>query len=355
MVASIKHGKSIMVAMVLSAVPASGAAWGFQPLGADAPAIPVEAARKERDPLEFWFDPARARAGAAAQLVLAQQPFTVAAMRIAGKAMQVWSEAEFAGDRAPELNPRWLASAAERDGKPMPNLEKRPPDLVTKAERDYILLYNQAVVDSFQTPIDAFINSAKENDHVSFARMHQQTGKLRGKVIAIKGHLRRLRKFDASESLQKKGIKHVYEGWIALPTEGAHPICVVFPINEKVKPAENMNRWVEFYGYLINRYKYRSGRGDLDTPFLIGPTVIPSPQPPPDVQDPVVTHTMLYGMVGFIVAVALAVVALNLWFRRGDRKVRDHLDNLQAERALEALSKPQPFEEGDRPHENGAL
>lgn len=348
-----KHWRTLLGCLAVSALW-GGTASAFQELGADAPAIPVEA-KKARDPLEFWFDPSRARAGAAAQMVLAQEPVTVAAMRIAGKAMQVWSEAEFAGDKAPELNPRWLASVGERDGKPMPNIEKRAPDLVTRAERDYIAVYNQAVVDSFQTPITAFINSASDNPNVSFARMHQQTGKLRGKVIAVKGHLRRLREFDASPSLQAKGVKHVYEGWIALPTEGAHPICVVFPIlPEKLKPAENMNRWVEFYGYLINRYKYRSGRGDLETPFLIGPTVIPAPQPPPD-QSEIVTPKVLYGFVGFIVAIALTVIALNLWFRRGDRKIREHVANRQAERAMEALSQPETFEDTDKAHSNGAL
>ncbi|MBM4068618.1 MAG: hypothetical protein FJ271_06685 [Planctomycetes bacterium] len=337
---------------VLSAL-CDNAASGFQELGAEAPAVPIEAVKRERDPLEFWFDPVRARAGATAQLILAQQPVTATALRIAGKALQVWGETEFGSERAPDLDARRLASISERDGKPMPNLEKRAPDLVTKAERDYIAIYNQAFVNSFQTPIGAFIKSARENEHVNFARMYQQTGKLRGKVIPIKGFLRRLREFDASPSLQAKGIKYIYEGWIALPTDGAHPICVVFPIlPEKLKPTENMNRWVEFYGYLINRYKYRSGRGDLETPFLIGPTVIPAPQPPPDEQASVVTPTMLYGFVGFIVAVALTVVALNLWFRRGDRQVRDHLAQRQAERALEAFSGPQPFEP-DKPHEHG--
>lgn len=353
MFATLKRWQALLGSLAVSLV-CGDTAIGFQELGGDAPAIPIEAPRKG-DPLEFWFDPVRAGAGATAQMVLAQQPFMVAAMRIAGRAFQVWSEPEFAGEWAPELNPRWLASIGERDGKPMPNLEKRAPDLVTRAERDYIAIYNQAVVDSFQTPMSAFIKSAKENEHVSFARMHQQTGKLRGKVIPIKGFLRRLREFDASPSLQAKGIKHVYEGWIALRTEGAHPICVVFPIlPEKLKPAENMNRWVEFYGYLINRYRYRSGRGDLETPFLIGPTVIPAPQPAPDEHTSVVTPTMLYGFIGFVVAVALTVVALNLWFRRGDRKVRDHLAQRQAERASEAFSDPLPLEDMDEP-QNGAV
>lgn len=342
-----KYWKAV-VFLTIAAGFIAGSARGFQ----EVPAIPVEAAKKERDPLEFWFNPDRARAGAAAQVVLGQHPFAVAALRIGGVALQVWSEPEFASDRAPELNPRWLSNIAERDGKPMPNLKGRAPDLISKAEKDYIAVYNQAVVDSFQTPIDAFINSAKDNDHVTFAHMYEQTDKYRGKVIPVKGHLRRLRKFDAPDRLQQSGIKYIYEGWIAVPTYRTHPVCVLFPLlPDSLKPAENMDRWVEFYGYLINRYKYRSGRGDLDTPLLIGPTVIPAPQPPAPGGE-IVTPKILYGLVGFIVSVALAVIVLNLWFRRGDRKVRAHLENLQAERAIEALSNPEPFEQGEPPRKN---
>src|SRR5579864_2195925 len=76
--------------------------------------------KKARDPLEFWFDPRRAQPAAAVELIAAQNPFTIMAMRLRGHSLVVWGEPEFAAEEAPDLNRKWLTSAAERDNKPMP-------------------------------------------------------------------------------------------------------------------------------------------------------------------------------------------------------------------------------------------
>jgi hypothetical protein len=106
---------------------------------------------------------------------------------------------------------------------------------------------------------------------------------------------------------------------------------------------------VEFNGYVINLYKYRTGEKDArgqnlsrKTPFLIGPTVkLAQAPPPPEPASPLITPALLYGFVGFVCVVALFVLCLNMWFRKGDQRIRDRLAQLQAQRAMEMLEHPE--------------
>ena len=224
--------------------------------------VNAQKVQKVRDPLEFWFDPQRAQAAAVAELVAAQNPFTILALRIRGHDLVVWGEPEFAAEEAPPLDPQWLDAAQDRDGKPMPNIIGKAPDEISKSVKDYYRLYNQALVNAFRTPPEAFAKSAQGNEDVTFAHLYNETWKYRGKVVPVKGYLKRLRKYDAPVAARAQGVKFVYEGWIALPTYKTHPLCVLFPVlPDRLKPAENMNTWVEFNGYVINLYKYKSGKG----------------------------------------------------------------------------------------------
>lgn len=299
--------------------------------------------KKERDPLEFWFDPRRAQPAAVMELVAAQDPFTVLALRIRGHSLVVWGEPEFAPDEAPDLNRAWLASIRERDGKPMPDIANKEPDKIPQSVKDYYQLYNQALVNSFRTPPEAFAKSAQGNENITFAHLYNETWKYRGKVIPVKGHLMRLREYDAPIAAKAQGVRKIYEGWIAPPTHRSHPICVLFPVlPDSLKPAEKMDTWVEFNGYVINLYRYTSGRVDakgnlqpLNTVLMIGPTVKLAQAPPQS--GSIFSPTLLYGFVGFVGVVVLFIICLNLWFRKGDQRVKDRLAQLQAQRAVEML------------------
>jgi hypothetical protein len=181
--------------------------------------------------------------------------------------------------------------------------------------------------------------------------MYTQVDTYRGRVLHIEGRLLRLRKWDKiPKDAQEKGVKEVYEGWIALPLRGSHPVCVLFPIlPEGLEPAEQVDRDVSFDGYLICLYRYRSGKGDLDTPLLIGPSVRLTSAPAEVPTVSVVSPSLLYGFAGFVALVALLVGGLSWWFRRGDRRVREHLDKLREAKALEMLEgDPEPPANGDK-------
>jgi hypothetical protein len=307
---------------------------------AKAKAKPAAKQAKEDDPLKFWFDPRRAQPAAAAELILAQNPFTAALLRLSGKTWVVWGELEI-GDDVPELHPEWLDAAHDRDRKPMPDLRGRAPDEITKSERAIYSLYTQALVYAFRYPESAFAKKAKENEDVTFAHMYRETSKFRGKILHVEGHLKLLRKWDATVAAQAQGVRHVYEGWIHTQTRGAHPVCVLFPVlPEGLKPAEagKIDRWVEFDGYLISLFRYTTtGRGERDTPLLIGPTLKLGDQPPVADEKPLVSPALLYGFVSFVIVVAGLVAGLSWWFRRGDQRVRRHLDEIRAQRTVEML------------------
>ncbi len=295
--------------------------------------------------LEFWSRPERAKPAAAAQLVLARHPLTAAVLRDAGFRWSIWgNELAFAGNEAPPLNPAWLESIKDRDGRPMPDISGRPFAELPPSVRDYYNLYCQALEFADRVPVDAFAESAKENAHVTFAHMYEEPWKYRGKVIPIEGRLKRLRKLDAPEKAQQLGIKFIYEAWIFGPTYGANPITVIFTNPGGLKEAENMKpeRSVTFYGYFINRIKYRDAAGkERDTPFLIGPTLILSN--PPAAAQPAETgmsslmSLVLYGVVGTGLFVAGLMIGLSFWYRRSDAQVRSRLAQIQASRTVEML------------------
>jgi hypothetical protein len=337
----------MIVALAPTVTPAGDKGRAVKPGKANKPAVKRA---KETDPLQFWFDPRRAQPAAAAELVLAQNPYTILEMRYWSRKNLVWAEPEFASEEAPPLDPEWLADVRQRDRKPMPNLIGRAPDEIPKAYRSFINLYNEALVHAFWTPVDAFAKSARENKHVTFAHMYSQTDRYRGKVIHLEGQLHRVVKYDeVPRGARDRGVLELYEGWIFLPTVKSRPVCVIFPIlPEGLEPADRMNRRVAFDGYLIYLYRYRSARDrdpDLDTPLLIGPTVRLEAEPP-TADRPLASPALIIGFISFVAAVVLLVVGLSWWFRRGDRQVRDHLTRMQAQRTVQML-------EDDLPEGNG--
>src|SRR5580704_13114280 len=60
---------------------------------------------KVSDQLQFWFHPRRAQPAAAAELILAQNPYTILELRYWSRKKLVWAEPDFASEEAPPLDP----------------------------------------------------------------------------------------------------------------------------------------------------------------------------------------------------------------------------------------------------------
>ncbi|MFO0966880.1 MAG: hypothetical protein U0793_15005 [Gemmataceae bacterium] len=316
-------------------------------------------AQDKADPdLAFWADAQRQQAAAAAQVIIARDPILAAALRIEGKRLNVWNEPEFEEENALALDPRWLPFI--RDDTRPPDLTKR--ELVTdikKSEWAYRRIYHDALVKAFQTPPDVFHKSAGDNKGVTWEQLMNNPAFYRGKVVSIRGELRKLTVLPAPESL-RTNFEYVYEAWIKTPGKGL-PILAVFTVlPDKFKDFRNKDldqaEPVEFEGYFIMRYKYTK-RNDEEaiTPFLIGQTLRPGVAPAePSGWTVPLTVIFILGAI-FVVVVAL-MVGLRWWYGIEDRRIMAKINEVRAARSQEAeneLLRDDPAG-GLSPERNGA-
>ena len=291
---------------------------------------------------KFWDDPAIGPAAAAAQMVIARDPFTIAAMRAKGLDNFVWRELAFTGDTAPPLDKNLLNEV--KDGKLFPKVSGQvPKNEVPKDVMATYQLFNQMLINGFEMPLDAFKKSAEENAYITYSHLITPRGasRYRGEVVRVQGRMTKLRKYDATEAAKGHGFKFMYEAWIFGPTPGANPFCVFFPILPAgLEPAEKMDRKVTFYGYFLTNFKYDAGGGRRETPLLVGPTVILNDNLAVDPAEPPTTpfaFDVLLIVLGGLVVITIAVFLMNLWFRAGDDTVGKTI------RGIQAKNRPVPF------------
>lgn len=294
--------------------------------------------RAERD-MEFWSLPRRQRPAAAAELVLCPSPITMSALLMESRNLGVWIENDFLPKTVPPLNPDYLSWI--KDNTPTPDPRFLPPDKISKEKQAYIHVVNQAMVNSFDIPLETFIESAKDNEHVGFAHMWNQPDIYRGKVVAVKGRLIRLRKWDADMTARQNGIRYQYEGWIMPETKKTNPYWVMFPhLPEGIKPAEDMDKDVTFYGYFLKKIKYVSGeKKEATTLLFVGPTVLLADKPAVVVDPPLPIPVVSLIVVGIgILVMGILVFSFSWWFKRTDRIHKRVLDQIRLKHQEEALA-----------------
>lgn len=305
---------------------------------------PVPAPNKDD---EFWFTRAKRKPAAAAQLVLARHPVTVAAMRLKSLEEMVWEGLEFASEFAPPLNPEYLDEIA--DNRPLPNLRGKADDELPKSARPTYNAYNQALIQSFQYPAEAFKKSAKENAFIKFPHLWNEPAIHRGKVIPIEGRLVRIRKFESLWPAKRAGITHHYEGWVFGDTKRGHPYCVVFPIlPEGFEVTESTNRPVTFNGYFLGRFTFRVPDKDIDIPLLIGPTIYGVKEAGPVLDATPFSLVVLIGITALLFGLVAVICGISWWFRKGDQAIQAKLTARQEQQTLEMMENveaPNP----DRP------
>lgn len=298
-------------------------------------AQPVELSEDDR----FWQARERQQVGAAAQLVLVRDPLLAALLRIEARRLVVWGETDFPVDLAPPLDAAWLGEIIDKT--PVPQLASTLPEDNPAGWAFYRAL-NEALVNSAYVPAAAFAKSAQDNSYVTFGHLYSEPWRYRGKVIPIHGVLKRVRKYHAPLLAQKEGIGFVYEGWIYGPTLKANPFQVIFTsLPDGLKEAEEMHHGVTFHGYFLKINRYRSAKDDdRFTPYLVGPTVVLTPAPEASPAGETLMSAKAILLVLAIVVGALGLmVAVSLYYRRGDQRVRTKVINLQAERAMEVFEK----------------
>jgi hypothetical protein len=231
------------------------------------------------------------------------------------------------------------------DGTRNPNLatpipwHERPEE-----DKAFIHLQWEALIDSKIVPAELFKKAGeeKENRWITFDDLWNRPSEHRGKIIAVKGKLIRLRAHKITKpEATAQGIDFIYEGWVVGQTPKRNPYCIVFvTLPDGLEPQETMDQPVTFYGYYIKKYRYDAQNTVRETHLLIGPTVIlgKAPTAVPATQD-IFSRDFLYVVSGGVFALALVLWGLHLWFRRSDRAVHDKLMSYR-ERQLDLGDEP---------------
>jgi hypothetical protein len=313
---------ALAAAFLLAAIP---------PIHAQPPAP----AQKAGDDEVFWENANRRMVAASAQLVGIRDPLAAAAMRIQGHIKVVWPTFV---NTVPDLDPYWMRGV--RDGQPWEDMRVQNPGDEARLHlrpgyREYVA-HALALIYASRGAPDVFARAAEDNDYVKFDHINNEPWKYRGKVIHLDGTLKKLDKYDAPLVALKHGVSHFYVAWIFLRRD-LPPIRVDFTeLPEGLKVGEDLDRRVSFDGYFFKKWPYQAQRDKAHDPprvtlLFVAPTLKVQPVRPRAADlGTGLTKTMLMGIIGCVVLTLGLIVALNLWYKRGDRAVQARLTALHA-------------------------
>jgi hypothetical protein len=254
-----------------------------------------------------------------------------------------------ATDHALPLRPEYLAGVV--DGTPvamLPSFRRKDrqgqvPDLAhfndIEAEAFCEALYKA----NLASP-GAFTNSARLE--VTFGDMFNEPKKHRGQVVHFEGRLHRVRRTDAPAMARARGVDHLYEGWLFDARYGLNPVCLVFTeLPPGIPVAEKMDRTVAFDGYFFKKYRYHSSDSKpgyaRETPLVIGRSpVLVGAGTASGPTTPGWSAPLLIAFLVVLLVTAVVAIGLQLWFRRGDRKVSERLAQVRARDFLDSSGGP---------------
>jgi hypothetical protein len=263
------------------------------------------------------IDDAIRAAAAAAGAIGMRHPAGAAAVVVWGNATEMWENFPL----VPETTRQEKAEPVDPDL--LRGVEDETKVHGPKENYDEFLSYNRLLVLAYKISANALARGARRD--LTFAHLFEEPQKYRGQIVHVEGRLRRLRRFDAAPIAAREGVPVQYEGWIFDEALYYNPFCVILSeLPESVHVGEKLDQQVAFDGYFFKRYRYPAGDGVRDAPLLIGKTLTLLTAPPPVRESP--GPMLLSAFLGVLGVTAALGVALTLWFRRGDRRVRSHLD-----------------------------
>lgn len=154
-------------------------------------------------------------------------------------------------------------------------------------------------------------------DDVTFAQMFLNPDDYRGRLITIRGRVKRLYPVAAVEN--DFGIETIYQAWILTPDSGDNPLLLhCTEITDGMPTGENLDLACWCTGYFFKKYAYTAVHGLHSTTLLLGGKLHWTP-PPPQVSD--------LGLAPYILGVVIAmgaVLLLVLWrYSVSDRRFRE--------------------------------
>jgi hypothetical protein len=258
-------------------------------------------------------------------------PFQQSALLAAGERAGYWVLRD--PSHVPPLDHKYFHAVHDR--RPLPTAVED-----SEAQTQEAFVYYEAVRKANETSADLFLKDARPE--VTFAHVFQEPSRYRGEVVAIKGHLRRVRRFEPMEMVKSKDLKDLYECWLYNDEYGVgNPVCVIctkLPPGIKVTETVKGDVRVTFAGYFFKLFRYKAPDTKKPSEFRLAPlligTIVPEP-PQKQTTQTAWTGGLLPLIVGVLMVSLALVLGLGWAFRRADQRVR-----LRVHAAAEQLHRP---------------
>jgi hypothetical protein len=252
--------------------------------------------------------------------------------RVAAILLALGIGAEALGQASPEVRQAPVSGPAVSKLDLHGRVQDKTPILSQQENEAEAFAYAETLAAANRTSATALAEAAHRD--VTFAHLCEQPERYRGEVIHMKGRLRRVRRFETPSFIHEGyAIPLVYEGWVFEPElYGANPRCVLFTeLPSDVKVAEEMDQRVAFDGYFFKLYRYKAGDGKHDVPLFIAHTLssLPLRSHAAPGADDAWSATLATAFLGLLATTASLAALLGWWYRRSDRRVREHLAKSQ--------------------------
>jgi hypothetical protein len=172
---------------------------------------------------------------------------------------------------APTLKSQWLKYVPNDQmlaELPQANFDKLP-----LAQRQELAVFSWALIFAGRTPAITLANSAKPLDDISWAKLDADPAKYQGKVVPLKGWLKRLVRKQAPPLAASNFVDHYYEGWVYNGFNDTNPVFVTFTeLPRDIEPSEQLDLYVQFEGYYFKKFRYLSDKGSRDGLFVVART-----------------------------------------------------------------------------------
>ena len=242
-----------------------------------------------------------------------------------------------------------------KDDRPLPVIwDQEPAKLAAKADQHWYVAFIEALNNTMRTPEANFKKSAERFEHVVYPQLRATPWNYRGRILTVKGKLAMLRQVDAPRYSDKE-LEHIYTGYGIGPTPGAPPITIVLTELPPgvVAPSEKMDVQVTFLGYFLSFVRFpadkNTGRPKTDvlSLYLVGKVVsATAPTKVADKDAQPYSAGLIATVVGTFILIALAVVVMNVYLRRGDRQIHSKLAEVRDRHNPFTI---EPVEEGHAP------
>ena len=282
------------------------------------------------------FGAGNALGGLGVRMLASEDPSPLVALNEKRDGWPTWV---FSFDEPLPLYHRWLTLIVDR--KPLPEVQASE---LKGADLAWYRTFNQALDYSNRDnmDLDKFKKGAIENKMVVFPDLLAQPDVYRGKIITAHGELIVVRQKPAPRWVGGD-LKHIYTGYIVGPTKGAAPYTIVFThLPDEIaaipeKQWEKLSLEVTFHGYFLSLVRFPAEKGsrspnDVISPYLVGRSLIVhgKARPAVPVEEPAsYSYAIIAATVGTILAIVVLGAMLNLWLRRGDRRIQTQLANVR--------------------------